>query len=52
MLTMSLEDPDRDAPAILAALVSAGAAIREARDEEPTLEELYIKLLQRGAASV
>jgi len=52
MLTMSLEDPDRDAPAIIAALVSAGAAIREARDEEPTLEELYIKLLQRGAASV
>ena len=51
-LTMSLEDPDRDAPAIIAALVSGGAAIREARDEEPTLEELYIKLLQRGAASV
>jgi ABC-2 type transport system ATP-binding protein len=49
-LTMSLEDPDRDAPAIIAALVAAGAAIREARDEEPTLEELYIKLLQRGAA--
>ena len=49
---MSLEDPDRDAPAIIGALVAAGAAIREARDEEPTLEELYIKLLQRGAASV
>jgi ABC-2 type transport system ATP-binding protein len=51
-LTMTLEDPDRDAPAIIAALVTAGVAIREARDEEPTLEELYIKLLQRGAARV
>jgi ABC-2 type transport system ATP-binding protein len=50
-LTMRLDDPDRSTPAIIAALVGAGAAIREARDEEPTLEELYLKLLERGAAS-
>ena len=46
MVTMRLDDPDRDAPAIIAALVCAGIAIREARDEEPTLEELYLKLLE------
>ena len=51
-LTMRLDDPDRDAPAIIGALVAAGAAIREARDEEPTLEELYMKLLERGTANV
>ena len=49
-VTMRLDDPDRDAPAIIAALVGAGVAIREARDEEPTLEELYLKLLERGNA--
>ena len=52
VLTMRLDDPDRDAPAIIAALVGAGAALREARDEEPTLEELYLKLLERGTAGV
>ena len=52
VLTMGLDDPDRDAPAIIAALVTAGARVREARDEEPTLEELYLKLLERGMAGV
>ena len=52
VLTMRLEDPDRDAPIIIGALIAAGAAIREARDEEPTLEELYLKLLERGLAGV
>jgi ABC-2 type transport system ATP-binding protein len=51
-LTMRLDDPDRTVPVIIAALVGAGASIREARDEEPTLEELYLKLLERGSADV
>jgi ABC-2 type transport system ATP-binding protein len=51
-LTMQLDDPDRSVPLIIAALVAAGASIREARDEEPTLEELYLKLLERGSADV
>ncbi|HXG53876.1 MAG TPA: ABC transporter ATP-binding protein [Vicinamibacterales bacterium] len=45
--TMELEDPDRNAPALIAALVNAGIAVREARDEEPPLEEVYLKLLGR-----
>ena len=44
-LTMRLEDPDRDTPAIISALVGAGAAIRSVRDEEQPLEEVYIRLL-------
>ena len=49
-LSMRLDDPDRDAPAIIAALVAGGARVREARDEEPTLEEVYLKLLERGTS--
>ncbi|MEO6213137.1 MAG: ABC transporter ATP-binding protein [Vicinamibacterales bacterium] len=46
-ITMRLADPDRDAPAIIAALVTAGIGVREARDEDPPLEEVYLKLLER-----
>ncbi len=49
-LTMRLDDPDRDAPAIISALVGAGAAIRKAHDEEPTLEEVYLRLLEPETA--
>ncbi|MEO5894843.1 MAG: ABC transporter ATP-binding protein [Vicinamibacterales bacterium] len=47
VISMKLADPDRDAPAIIAALVSAGIGVREARDENPSLEEVYLKLLER-----
>ena len=50
-LTMRLEDPDTEVPAIIAALVAAGAAIRAAHDEEQSLEEVYLRLLSTGAAS-
>ncbi len=50
-LTMRLEDPDAQVPAIIAALVGAGAAIRSAHDEEPSLEEVYIRLLAPGTSS-
>ena len=51
-LTMRLLEPERETPAIVAALVGAGAAIRAVQDEEPPLEEVYIRLLaQQGAAS-
>jgi ABC-2 type transport system ATP-binding protein len=46
-LTMRLDDPDAQTPAIIAALVGEGAAIRAAHDEEPPLEEVYIRLLSR-----
>jgi len=46
VISMRLVDPDRDAPAIIAALVDAGIGVREARDEDPPLEEVYLKLLE------
>ena len=48
---MRLEDPDAQVPAIIAALVAAGAGIRAAHDEEPSLEEVYIRLLSTGVPS-
>jgi len=50
-ISMSLTDPDRDAPAIVAALVSAGIGVREAKDEDPPLEDVYLKLLDAGQQS-
>jgi ABC-2 type transport system ATP-binding protein len=44
-LSMLLEAHDSDTPRIVRALVDAGAAIREVFDEEPDLEEVYLKLL-------
>ena len=44
-LSMQLESHDSAVPLIVRALVDAGAAIREVFDEEPDLEEVYLKLL-------
>ncbi|PYR93237.1 MAG: hypothetical protein DMF84_09585 [Acidobacteria bacterium] len=44
-LSMVLEAPDRMTPVVIRSLVDAGAEIREAFDEEPPLEEVYLKLL-------
>jgi ABC-2 type transport system ATP-binding protein len=44
-LSMVLETPDRATPVVIRSLVDAGAEIREAFDDEPSLEEVYLKLL-------
>jgi ABC-2 type transport system ATP-binding protein len=44
-LSMVLDTPDRSAPDVVRALVDAGAAVREVFDEEPPLEEVYLKLV-------
>jgi ABC-2 type transport system ATP-binding protein len=44
-LSMVLEDPDAGAPAVVRALVDAGAEIREVFDEHPALEDVYLKLM-------
>jgi ABC-2 type transport system ATP-binding protein len=49
-LSMQLDDPDRDAPSIVGALVESGARVREVTDEQAPLEEVYMRLLG-GAAS-
>ena len=48
-LSMLIDVPDRTAPTIVRALVDAGAAIREVFDEEPSLEEVYLKLMASGS---
>jgi ABC-2 type transport system ATP-binding protein len=44
-LSMMLDSPDTTAPALIRALVDSGAEIREVFDEEPALEDVYLKLL-------
>jgi ABC-2 type transport system ATP-binding protein len=51
-LSMVLDDPDAGAPALVRALVGAGAEIREVFDEQPALEDVYLKLLgSKGTAA-
>jgi ABC-2 type transport system ATP-binding protein len=44
-LSMSVDEPDVSVPAIVRALVEAGAGIREAYDDQPPLEDVYVSLL-------
>jgi ABC-2 type transport system ATP-binding protein len=44
-LSMEVDDPDARVPVIVRALVAHGASIREAIDEQPPLEDVYLRLL-------
>jgi ABC-2 type transport system ATP-binding protein len=44
-LSMVLDNPDAAVPSVIRALVEAGADIREVFDEQPALEDVYLKLL-------
>ncbi len=44
-ISMVLDDPERGTPAIVRALVLAGGSIRAVFDEEPPLEDVYLRLL-------
>jgi hypothetical protein len=48
---MVLENPDAGAPALIRGLVEAGAEIREVFDEQPAMEDVYLKLLGAKGAS-
>ena len=41
-------DGDAETPALVRALVDGGAEVRAVFDEEPALEDVYLKLLSRG----
>ncbi|MDQ2809922.1 MAG: ABC transporter ATP-binding protein [Chloroflexota bacterium] len=45
-LVVSLPDPDAQTPALVAALVGAGAAIRRVAEVEHSLESAYLELIQ------
>jgi ABC-2 type transport system ATP-binding protein len=50
IITIRLSDPDRDTPALVRALVDAGAAVLEVRPELMPLEDVYLHLVApRGA---
>jgi len=44
-LTLRLADPERQTPALVAALVAAGAQVLEVRPEMPALEDVYLHLM-------
>jgi ABC-2 type transport system ATP-binding protein len=44
-LTVKLADPERQTPALVAALVGAGAQVLEVRAEMPALEDVYLHLM-------
>jgi ABC-2 type transport system ATP-binding protein len=48
-LTLRLADPTRQTPALIAALVAAGAQILEVRAEMPALEDVYLHLMGETA---
>jgi ABC-2 type transport system ATP-binding protein len=49
-LSMVLDDQDAGTPAIVRALVEAGASIRAVFDEQPPLEDVYMRLLAPPSA--
>jgi ABC-2 type transport system ATP-binding protein len=48
LLHVELTDPDERTPALVEALVTAGARIVEVRPEMPGLEDVYLGLVERG----
>ena len=47
-LIVGVEDPDRENPEIVAAVVAAGGRIRELSQLSPSLEDVYLKLIHEG----
>ena len=47
-LFIAVEDPDRENPEIVAAIVAAGGRIRELSQPGPSLEDVYLKLIHGG----
>jgi ABC-2 type transport system ATP-binding protein len=48
-LSIQLDDPERQAPAVVRALVTAGADILETHPERPALEDVYLHFVNANA---
>jgi ABC-2 type transport system ATP-binding protein len=48
-LMVGVTEPDRDNPALVAALVAAGAGIREGTEDRARLEDVYLRLVGHDA---
>jgi ABC-2 type transport system ATP-binding protein len=51
-MSMVLEDPDAGVPAIVRALVEAGASVRAVFDDQPPLEDVYLQLISPSKEDV
>ena len=49
-LSIAIEDPPAQTPAIVRTLVAAGAPIQSVAPEEPPLEEVYLRLLSESTS--
>jgi len=49
-LILGLDDPDAMTPAVVTALVGAGAEIQSVAEERHSLEEVYLSLVEKGDA--
>lgn len=49
-LVIEVNDPENDNPLLIRALVEAGADIQFVTEEEHSLEDVYLKLIEEGAA--
>jgi ABC-2 type transport system ATP-binding protein len=49
-MTFAVDDPDAQIPQLVEALVRAGAGIREVLNEQPPLEDVYLKVLGQDNA--
>ena len=47
-IVVSLEDPDVDAPRLIAALVARDVAVRSVADVEESLEDVYLDIVGRA----
>ena len=48
---MVLDNPDAEAPAVVRALVEAGASIRAVFDDQPPLEDVYLRLMSSASGA-
>ena len=48
-MSMVLDNPDAEAPAVVRALVEAGASIRAVFDDQPPLEDVYMRLMSSAS---
>ncbi len=48
-ISMVLDNPDAEAPAVVRALVEAGASIRAVFDDQPPLEDVYLRLMSSAS---
>jgi len=48
---VDLNDPDRENPALVTALVQAGALIRSVTEERASLEDIYLQLVESEPGS-